>query len=113
MDINLSDFLKEYCPDIPDSVRSGRIYKLTYSEDLKNFNFFAEYGSIVPYSDISAFNAAVTKALELESASLNPRYPKELFELSCMPDLIERLKRQVSVVNGFLNDADIGIKEII
>ncbi len=111
MDINLSDFLKEYCPDIPDSVRSGRIYKLTYSEDLKNFNFFAEYGSIVPYSDISAFNMVVTKTLELESASLNPRYPKELFEPSCMPDLIERLKRQVSVVNGFLNDADINIKE--
>ncbi|MBR2955124.1 MAG: PolC-type DNA polymerase III, partial [Ruminococcus sp.] len=95
--------------DIPDSVRAGRIYKLTYSEDLKNFSFFAEYGSIVPYSDISAFNAAVTKAMELESASLNPRYPKELFELSCMPDLIERLKRQVSVVNGFLNDADIAV----
>ena len=111
MDINLSDFLKEYCPDIPDSVRSGRIYKLTYSEDLKNFNFFAEYGSIVPYSDISAFNTVVTKTLELESASLNPRYPKELFEPSCMPDLIDRLKRQVSVVNGFLNDADINIKE--
>ena len=109
MDINLSEFLKEFCPDIPDSVRAGRIYKLTYSEDLKNFSFFAEYGSIVPYSDISAFNAAVTKALELESASLNPRYPKELFELSCMPDLIERLKRQVSVVNGFLNDADIAV----
>ena len=86
MDINLSEFLKAFCPDIPDSVRAGRIYKLTYSEDLKNFSFFAEYGSIVPYSDISAFNAAVTKALELESASLNPRYPKELFELSCMPD---------------------------
>lgn len=109
MDINLSDFLKEYCPDIPDSVRNGRIFKLTYSEDLKNFSFFAEYSSIVPYSDISAFNAAVTKALELESASLNPRYPKELFDLSCMGDLIERLKRQVSVVNGFLNDADIDV----
>lgn len=109
MDINLSEFLKEYCPDIPESVRNGRIYKLTYSDNLKNFNFFAEFNSIVPYCDISAFNAAVTKALEVESVSLNPRYPKELFELSCMGDIIERLKREVSVVNGFLNDAEMGI----
>ena len=111
MDINLSEFLKEYCPEIPDSVRSGRMYKLTYTEDLKSFNFYAEYDKIVPYCDISAFNSAVTRALELEAASLNPRYSKELFELSCMPDLIERMKRDTSLVNGFLNDADIVMKE--
>ncbi len=109
MDINLSEFLKEYCPDIPETVREGRVYKLTYSDDLKNFSFFAEFKNIVPYSDISAFNNAVTKALEIESVTLNPRYPKELFGISCMGDIIERLKRQVSVVNGFLNDAEIHI----
>lgn len=107
MDINLSEFLKEYCTDIPDSVRMGRIYKLTYSENLKDFSFFAEFQNIVPYCDVSAFNNAIAKALEIESVTLNPRYPQELFQLSCMEDLIQRLKREISVVNGFLNDAEI------
>lgn len=106
MNINLSDFLKEYCCEIPDSVRNGRIFKLTYSENLKHFTFFAEFKNIVPYKDLFAFDSAVAKAIEVESVRLNPRYPKEIFSLSCMEDLIGLLKRDVSVVNGFLNDAE-------
>ena len=70
MDINLSEFLKEFCPDIPESVRAGRIYKLTYSEDLKNFSFFAEYGSIVPYSDISALTQLLQRLWNLNPQAL-------------------------------------------
>lgn len=113
MNINLSDFLKEYCPEIPDSVRDGRIYKLTYSENLKHFSFFAEFKNIVPYKDISAFDNAVAKAIEAESVRLNPRYSRELFDLNCMNGLIEMLKRDVSVVNGFLNDAEMALKDDI
>lgn len=106
MDINLSEFLKEFCTEIPDTVKAGRVFKLTYSENLKHFSFYANYENIVPYSDIAAFDSAAAKALDVETVRLNPRYPGELFELSLVEELVLMLKRDVSVVNGFLNDAD-------
>ena len=55
MNINLSEFLKEYCGEIPESVRQGEIFKLTYSEKLDNINFFALYKKLVPSEDIFTF----------------------------------------------------------
>ncbi|MDE5764524.1 MAG: PolC-type DNA polymerase III [Ruminococcus sp.] len=107
MNINLSEFLKEYCSDIPDSVKNGRVFKITYTKNLRRFVFFAEFPKIVPYHDIVAFESAVASALEIEIVCLNPRYPAEIFSTNCVEDVIQILKRDVSVVNGFLDGAEI------
>lgn len=105
-DVKISDFLDEYCTDIPETVKNGIIIKITYSENMKNFGFFAVFDNIVPSKDIFLFESAVSKAINADNIRLNPRYDKALFSLVCLPELIELLKRDVSVVNGFLNDAD-------
>ncbi len=106
MKINIAEFLKEYKTDIPDSVRSGEIFKLTYSEKLDSISFYANFDKIVPCEDIFSFEKNVETALKIDRIRLHCRYPAELFGIGCLGEMIQLLKREVSVVNGFLDDSE-------
>ena len=107
MNIVLSEFLKEYCAELPESVGAGEIYKMTYSADLRHFNFFVRFTGYVQSADIFAFENALATAIKVDSVRLYPRYDDLLFGMSQFTDILILLKRDVSVVNGFLDDADI------
>ena len=61
MNINVSEFLKDFTTDLPDTIRAGEIIKLTYSADMKHISFFALYDSILPAEDIFAFEKTLEK----------------------------------------------------
>ena len=107
MNINLAEFLKDYGAEIPESLRSGEIYKLTYTEKLDNINFFAHFPEIVPAADIFSFEKAMETAIKVDKIRLYCRYQPELFGENCYGELIQLLKRDVSVLNGFLEGADV------
>ncbi len=111
MNINISEFLKEYGAEIPESIKGGEIFKLTYSEKLDKMRFFARFEALVPADDIFAFETAVGTALKVDRLRLSCRYPEELFGIGCFPELIKLLKRDISVVNGFMEDARVNISE--
>ena len=106
MKINLAEFLKEFTTELPEAVRAGEIYKLTYSSDMKNISFFAEFPAVIQVEDIFSFEHTMESALQIDSARLYPRYDEKLFGIGCYDTLIAMIKREVSVVNGFLNDAE-------
>lgn len=110
MNINLAEFLKECRADIPQSIRSGEIFKLTYSEKLEHITFLARFEKIVPSDDIFAFEKALEEAMKVEKVRLSCRYPEDIFGINCYEELIKLLKRDISVVNGFLDDADVKLE---
>lgn len=110
MNINLAEFLKECGADIPQSVRSGEIFKLTYSERLEHITFLAHFEKLVPSDDIFAFEKALEEAIKVEKVRLTCRYPEDIFGINCYEELIKLLKRDISVVNGFLDDADVKLE---
>ena len=111
MQIKLSEFLKEYNTEIPESIRDGEIYRLTYSEKLDHITFYANYDRLVPSDDIFTFEKAVESALRVDIIRLACRYPSEIFGMDCYDELIKLLKRDVAVVNGFLNDAEVTLSD--
>ncbi len=111
MNINLSEFLNECGVDIPASVRSGEIFKLTYSEKFEHITFLASYERLVPSDDIFAFEKALEEAIKVERVRLICRYPENIFGINCYEELIKLLKRDISVVNGFLDDADVKLED--
>ncbi len=111
MNINLAEFLKEYNTEIPESIKCGEIFKLTYSEKLDNITFLANYEKLVPSDDIFVFEKAAEEALKVEKIRLSCRYPSEIFGMDCYSELLKLLKRDVSVVNGFLDDADVRLSD--
>ena len=111
MQIKLSEFLKEYNAEIPESIRDGEIYRLTYSEKLDHITFYANYDRFVPSDDIFAFEKAAEAALRVDIIRLACRYPSEIFGMDCYGELIKLIKRDVSVVNGFLDDAEVTLSD--
>lgn len=111
MNIVLAEFLKEYGAEIPESVRGGEIFKLTYSDTLDSMTFFAHFPSLVPAEDIFAFEHAVEAAIRVSKIRLSCRYPEEIFSMSCYEELLKLIKRDVTVVNGFLEGAEVSLSE--
>lgn len=108
MGINLAEFLKEYT-EIPESTRSGDIFRLAYSEKMDRITFFALFESIVPAEDIFSFEKTVENALRIERIRLVCRYPEKLFSIDSCGEIIKLLKRDISVINGFMDNAGIYI----
>ncbi|MDE6425236.1 MAG: PolC-type DNA polymerase III [Ruminococcus sp.] len=104
MNINLAEFLKEYT-EIPESTRCGEIFKILYSEKMDKMTFMAHFKKIVPSKDIFEFEKVVGKVLKVNRLRLMCRYPSELFSMDYFDDMTELLRRDISVINGHLNDA--------
>ncbi|MBP5581635.1 MAG: PolC-type DNA polymerase III, partial [Ruminococcus sp.] len=109
MQVKISEFLKEYTSELPESVLSGEIFKLTYTENLEAIRFHARFDEVVPSDDIFAFEKAVEAAIKVEQVRLACRYPSGKFGMDCYGELIKLLKRDIPVVNGFLDDADVSL----
>lgn len=111
MNIKLSEFLKDTEAEIPESIRDGEVFKLTYSEQLDGISFFALFTKLVPSDDIFAFEKSVETAVKTDKIRLHCRYPSEIFGIECYKELIKLLKRDISVVNGFLDGADVRLSD--
>ncbi|MBQ8181446.1 MAG: PolC-type DNA polymerase III [Ruminococcus sp.] len=110
MNINLAEFLKDCGAEIPESIRCGEIFKITYSDKLDSITFFAHYDKIVPSEDIFVFEKAAEEAIKIEKIRLQCRYPETSFGVNCYEELIKLLKRDIAVVNGFLDDAEVSLQ---
>lgn len=114
MQVNLSEFLKEYCSEIPESMRNGSLFKITYSENLRKFSLYVHFDNIIKASDIINTEKTLAGSIDAELIRIKPRYDKSIFSCESVPELLQFLKRYVPLVNGFLDDADFSINgEII
>ena len=109
MQVKISEFLKEFTSELPESVLGGEIFKLTYTENLENIRFHVHFDELVPSDDIFVFEKAVEAAIKVEQVRLAPRYPSEKFGMDCYGELVKLLKRDIPVVNGFLDDAEVSL----
>ncbi len=103
----LLEFLGEYTKDIPASVHQGVIEQILFDEKaLNNITFVVRFSNIVPFADILHFEQSVATTLQVKTIRLDCRYDPELLIEQCYPVLVEMLKRELPIINGFLNNAD-------
>ena len=48
MDLNFAEFLEEYVPIMPESIKDGILNRLTYSENLTKISFYITFPHLVP-----------------------------------------------------------------
>ena len=102
----LLEFLKQYTEDIPASVQQGVIRNIFYDENyFKHITFEAVFPSVVPTEDIFHFENSVGVALQVPQLRLECFYDEKLFTASVIPTVVEMMKRELPIINGFLNRA--------
>jgi DNA polymerase-3 subunit alpha (Gram-positive type) len=108
----LLEFLNEYTRDLPVSVQQGVIEEICYdSQAFNSITFVTRFSGIVPFADILHFEQSVQAALQVEAIHLDCRYDGHLFTKECYPDVVEMLKRELPIINGFLNKAEVTWQE--
>ena len=107
MDLNFAEFLEEYIPIMPESVQDGVLKRMTYSENLTKISFYIAFSHLVPAQDLIALEHELEIRLEIHAVRLHPRYTPELFTMTYFPDLVMFLKREMTVVNGFIDGAEV------
>ncbi len=109
MEYRLFDFFEEYDSQIPESMHDGMIHKLTYSDNLTRISFYVHFPTLIPSDDIFSFERHIQDLLQIESVRILPRFSEESFTLDYFSDLLAFLKRELSVVNGFLDGAEVSL----
>ena len=56
---NLEKFLKDYEVEIPESIKNGDIYKITYTKKLSGITIYAVFPSLLEYAEINAFEKSM------------------------------------------------------
>lgn len=113
MKYRLFDFFEEYDPKIPESMHDGMIHKLTYSDNLTRISFYVSFPQLVPAADIFSFEHYMQQLLQIESVRILPEYSEYSFSLEYFSDILAFLKREISVINGFLDGAEVTLSENI
>lgn len=110
MDLDFSVFLEEYVPVMPQSLQNGTLKRMTYSENLTKISFYVVFPQLVPVQDLIALEHELEICLEISAVRLHPQYAPSLLTQAYFSDLAMLLKREMTVVNGFIDGAAVTLE---
>ena len=112
-EIKTGDLLSEYSLNIPESINNSIISKITHDRALTRLRLYIKPNSLIKYDDILSFEKSMEQYFELERFTVYCSYDKSMFTMEYYPEVISKLKRRLSVVNGFLDGADVSFENSI
>lgn len=107
MERNFAEFISDYVPGLPASMDGGVLYKISYGNNMTCMRFHVRFPQFVPYADLLQAETELQAALEIHETRVLAHYAPEIFAVEQFPDLVKMLQREVTVVNGFLDGADV------
>ncbi|HBI85701.1 MAG TPA: PolC-type DNA polymerase III [Ruminococcus sp.] len=107
----LREFLREYGAKLPADVMNGRLRRVLTYRGRNRLFFETEYDAPLPFAVLAETESALTERLQLESVRILCRYPAETFSEAVLPDLFQSLKRDIPMINGFLEGAGLTLQD--
>ncbi len=105
----LRDFLREYAAKLPENVLAGRIRRVMSNAERSKLYFETEFDAPIPFSVLSEFESELADRLNIQAVRLLCRYPAETFSTDVLADLFVSLRRDLPMMNGFLDDAGLAL----
>ena len=107
----ISEFLSDYIETLPESTLSGEILKITHNKKVTKINITAVFKELVSYEDLILFGNAMADELEISEVKLLPKYTPDMFCIEYFQEIVKEMKKDHSVINGFLDDADVVLND--
>ncbi|MEG0614914.1 MAG: PHP domain-containing protein, partial [Oscillospiraceae bacterium] len=102
----IGELLAEYIDLIPEGIRGGELIKMTHSENMLHMSLYAKFNATQTAQDTVTFETEIRSKLGIDEFSLICKYTPDLFTVKYFPTIVEKLKRKLAVVNGFLDNAE-------
>lgn len=104
------EFLTGFVSEFPDFTKNLEIDKISYSENHTKMSFYVSASKLIGAKGLFTFEAQLERELQIGTVRIYPTYAPDLFSLEYFPELVEYLRREISVINGFLEDAEVELK---
>ena len=107
----LQSFLREYSTELSPEIMAGTLQKVLSNPGRSKLYFVTEYAQYIPFEAFNAAEKALAERLQLESVRILARYPAACFSTELLPDFFQLLRRDFSVINGFLDGASLTLSD--
>ncbi len=101
----LREFLREYGAKLPENVMNGKLRRVLSDRSRTRLYLETEYEHQIPFADLTEAESELTQRLRLSSLRILCRYPASCFSVGVLPELFLSLRRDLPMMNGFLEDA--------
>jgi len=91
--------------DLPQELREGEITAMRVDKSKRTMEIEIELKRLIAKSILATVETHLTEKLGISRTLLLPRYPGELFTADYLPELVQAVKRQGALVNGFFENA--------
>ena len=111
---NFRDFFASYIntEKFPPQVCDGKISSLQIDSHKRTLSVQVHFSSLVERTVLYAIEKELTscRSLQLNGASIHPRFPKECFSAVYYPNLVLELKRREASINGTLQGSAVRLE---
>lgn len=109
-----SDFFSNYInSDTLAIIGNGEISSFSVSRAKRTLTIGLYLDAFVDYKIISSAEKDIAMAMELNKTVIKPKFPKNEFDTSLIERVLDYVKKDNSVVNGFFDDAEADIEDNI
>ncbi len=92
---------------LPQPVADGTLLSILCDEKDKSLILQLQSDELIPYEVLKAAGDMIKGKLGASSLRIYPKYNESLFDISYLHDIIEIMKPQFGVINGYMDNAEI------
>ena len=93
-------------PELLNSLAGGSVKSCTVLQEKRAILVDLAFEQYIPYAVLSAFRHNLCHALRLNSATVTPHFLPQCFHSAACKDILEEIRRQNPLVNGYFNGAE-------
>lgn len=107
----LKEFFSDFSDIIPKSLEDGKLLRIDINETHNTAKVFVALGEFATYNVVRQFEIRMAKALGINGFELVCKYAPDVFGVKIFGEIVEFVKEQNALVNGFFNDAEVEYKD--
>ncbi|MCI7351476.1 MAG: PolC-type DNA polymerase III [Ruminococcus sp.] len=107
----IKELFSDYSESIPAPVGRGEVLNIKHAKDLSSIWLTASFDIPVKADHVAEFERSMLKKLAIKEFVLRCRYAPNRFNADYLPELFKKMKRRITVVNGYLDDAEVSVEE--
>ncbi len=96
------DYIEEH---IRQNLPDGQVLSVVIGREARTLDAEVEFDAVLPEETLEAAQRSLRTLMRLQSAAIEPYFPKEAFSEAYFPHMVRALRRENAAANGFLNDA--------
>lgn len=96
------DYIEEH---IRQNLPDGQVLSVVIGREARTLDAEVEFDAVLPEETLEAAQRSLRTLMRLQSAAIEPYFPKAAFSEAYFPHMVRALRRENAAANGFLNDA--------